>query len=416
MQVFFVTRFNPSPIGDGGNHRAYQIVHDLHQVIGPQNVTVINWKTWLGENVRLQTTNIDRRRTMKQRVARALPVLGRMNRMYERLPLLTVDEPIEQIRHPKSIALLYQSKGFRDYYTKQVLACHRPTVCLIDHPGFSDLIAINQKHSIPTIACTQNIESFDRATPLDGQTTAQIYLTAIDFANEFITLSQCQERFFISKVETAIFGGLGLQANYYPYRPVGAIRERMLTIRRQRNAKQIAAGRFLMLGSSSHSTTRNAFSWFVKQAQTHGLPPNSTVIIGGAGTEELQPFGAPIRGLEFRGWLPQEELDRLLTEVQAILIPQFTGFGTLTRLTEFSCAGIPVLVSRHPTFALDLPPGIDVVDDHWNSWYQRLGDYASYHGQNNIPLQVEECLEEENFNTFAQLFNELQDKRIEYFQ
>ena len=53
-------------------------------------------------------------------------------------------------------------------------------------------------------------------------------------------------------------------------------------------------------------------------------------------------------------------------------MPQRVGFGALTRLSELSCAGIPCIVSRHPTYAVDLPPGVEVVTDEWDTWYQAM--------------------------------------------
>lgn len=53
-------------------------------------------------------------------------------------------------------------------------------------------------------------------------------------------------------------------------------------------------------------------------------------------------------------------------------MPQRIGFGALTRFSELSCAGIPSIVSRHPTYAVDLPPGVEVVTDEWDAWYRAI--------------------------------------------
>ena len=37
MRAIFVSHFVPSPVGNGGNHRAYQIQHDLAQMVGEEN-------------------------------------------------------------------------------------------------------------------------------------------------------------------------------------------------------------------------------------------------------------------------------------------------------------------------------------------------------------------------------------------
>ena len=48
-------------------------------------------------------------------------------------------------------------------------------------------------------------------------------------------------------------------------------------------------------------------------------------------------------------------------ECRPIIVPQFSGFGSVTRLTELSCAGVPSLTPAHPTWAIDVPPGVHVT-------------------------------------------------------
>ncbi|NIO21886.1 MAG: hypothetical protein GTN76_14435, partial [Candidatus Aenigmarchaeota archaeon] len=194
----------------------------------------------------------------------------------------------------------------------------------------------------------------------------------VDFANEFHVLAQCAERLFISKVEAGLIGGLGLSAQYYPYRPVGLIRRRLEHTRRCRAKAQIERGLFLLLGSARHRSTRESFLWFVQQVQTHGLPNGARVIVGGLGTDSLLSPGVEVPGLEFRGWVQQDELDRVMMSARAVLMPQQVGFGSLTRLAELSCAGVPGIVSTHPTYAVDVPPGIEVVSDEWGNWYRAM--------------------------------------------
>ena len=131
-----------------------------------------------------------------------------------------------------------------------------------------------------------------------------------------------------------------------------------------------------MLGTGGHRSTWESFLWFVRSAQECGLPQGIRVVVSGRKTDQLLASGASVEGLELRGWLEQDELDKLLAQVQAVLVPQGSGFGALTRLPELSCAGIPAIVSRHPTYALDPPPGIDIVDDDWDSWCSGMEQIA----------------------------------------
>jgi hypothetical protein len=44
------------------------------------------------------------------------------------------------------------------------------------------------------------------------------------------------------------------------------------------------------------------------------------------------------------------------------------GFGALTRLSELACAGVPVLAFPHAAYAIDPPPGVQVLgDDSWTA-------------------------------------------------
>jgi glycosyltransferase involved in cell wall biosynthesis len=232
---------------------------------------------------------------------------------------------------------------------------------------------------------------------LDGRRWRR-YATAIDFANELSILTQGDERLFISKVEAGMVGGLGLSAYYYPYLPVGAIRQRLNEIRQQRSAERQEAGLFLMLGHAGHLTTREAMTWFVEQAQVHGLPEGIRVVVGGTRTDELCPVEGEVPGLEFRGWLEQPDLDRLLIQVKGVLAPQRRGFGALTRLPELACAGLPVITSRHTTYAINPTPGLYVATDDWRSWRERMtqlnqdsphvstADYDAWEEQQPRPL------------------------------
>jgi glycosyltransferase involved in cell wall biosynthesis len=173
-------------------------------------------------------------------------------------------------------------------------------------------------------------------------------------------------------VETGLLGGLGLSAYYYPYLPVGAIRQKLDMICRQRLEADQDPGLFLMLGSAGHHTVREAFAWFVQNAQAYGVPEGIRVLVGGSKTDELLPAGSSVPGLELQGWLEQSDLDRLLLQARGVLAPQQRGFGALTRLSELACAGLPVITSRHPTYALDPTPGLHIADDDWQSWCQQM--------------------------------------------
>ena len=376
MKVIFVTQFAPRPVGHGGDHRAYQILHDLEKTVGEDNVVVASiplWRESLSTHqpsspVMVRRSLIDTARSAGRKLI--LPRLA--YRALRRLHAAAMPRTVRLLPHSGSVTKLFSNRGFTRYCEQLLGDIDKPAVCVIEHVGFGHLITSNARKGIPTISCIQNIESFDRAAPVSLDERKHIYLASINFADEFRLLAQCDQRLFISKVETALIGGLGLPSHYYPYIPVGEIKESAVRIRRERAQGERTPGLFMMLGTARHQTTRESLSWFIENVRRFGLPQAIRVVVGGARTDELLPAGVSIPGVESRGWIEQRELDRLLMQVQAVLLPQRAGFGALTRLPELACAGVPAIVSRHPVYALDPPPGLHIVDDSWDNWCQAM--------------------------------------------
>ncbi|MFX0194958.1 MAG: hypothetical protein ACFFCW_02455 [Candidatus Hodarchaeota archaeon] len=360
--AIFITKFVPMDVGNGGHHRSYQILHDLELAVGRDNVKVISFERWLKKHPPPpQNLNVWAYigREMKRRVAyyRENPARVLANTIYT----------------PKEFSI----PEFMAYYQQVIENIPKPAVCIAQHTGFSELIYLNSQYDIPTISCIDNLEAFDRGNlenryPQSILSRRHMLARVIDFANEFQVLAQCIERLFISKVEAGLIGGLGLSAQHYPYIPVGLIRRRLEYVRRNRTKARIQPGLFLLVGSCEHCTTKESFLWFLQKARTNGLPNGVRVIVAGSQTDRLLPRGVEVPGLELKGWLQQRQLDQLMISTQAVLLPQLVGFGALTRFSELSCAGIPCIVLRHPTHAVDLPPGFEVVTDEWASWYYAM--------------------------------------------
>ncbi len=351
MKAIHVSHYNVRPVGHGGYHRTYQIQHDLELTVGKNNVVTI-------DNPRLRESQSPLIRVARK-IRRALI-----------LSAVYAENPYKLLAQTYFTRKLFSFPDLLAYYERVVKDIAEPAVCIIEHPGFADLVQINLRHGIPTISCTQNLEAFD--TSVLYRHKWGMYAKVIDFANEFGVFAQCAERLFISKVEAGLISGLGLPSYFYPYLPVGAIRERFERIRLERSKGHIEPGLFLMLGTAAHDTTKESFAWFVQNAQTYGLPSCIKVVVSGLQTDELLPPGTSVPGLELKGWLEQDDLDQLLVRAKAVLAPQRFGFGALTRLPELSCAGIPVVVSRHATYAIDPPPGLEIVNDDWDAWYAEM--------------------------------------------
>jgi hypothetical protein len=190
----------------------------------------------------------------------------------------------------------------------------------------------------------------------------------IDFANELRCLSRYSERFAISKVEAAILTGVGLSCRFYPYVPRGAVRAQLSHLAWRRQQQPPDRNLFLLVGTASHAPTRRSLDWFMRNTAEHGLPRGARVVVVGNRVQELLPSGLDVSGLEVRGRVPDTELSDLLACTGAALVPQRMGFGALTRLSELACAGVPVLAFPHAAYAIDPPPGVQVLgDDSWTA-------------------------------------------------
>lgn len=377
MKVVHVSHYELSSVGHGGYHRSYQIQYELEQLVGRENVITFDnpWQYWPSSGAW---------------ILRFVSLVRHGVTLY-------AENPYKLLFRTPFTRKLFSFPRLLTEYEKLVLDLRVRTVCVVEHPGFADLLPINAHYGIPTIICPQNLESFDVGVSSRWHKWGA-YTIALDFANEFEVFAQSTKRLFISKVEAALINGLGLLSHYYPYLPVGQIRERHLQIRQARAEGGVEPGLFLMLGTAKHETTGESFTWFVQNVQAHGLPGGVKVVVGGSGTDKLLPAASSVPGLELRGWLEQDELDRLLVRANAVLIPQRSGFGALTRLPELACAGIPAIVSRHATFALNPPPGLEILDDNcWDAWYAKIKEFARQEAQ--LPEDDYYAWEEEQPNT-----------------
>lgn len=364
MKVITLGRFEPIPVGHGGNHRSYQILWDCYKAVGETNVIPVTVSPWKPPN-----------KLAGKRYAVLWWKLRRHLRPWLRHPIRSLFGDTTHLDH-------FIVPGLLAKYEKLVHTASEPVVCVMEDVRFSPIIPLNEKYGIPTFICPHNIESLDVGLLKPGDKIHGI-ARFVDFLGEFTVLSRSNERFFISKAETALIGGVGLTVKYYPYWPVGEIAEGLQIVRQKRKPEHIEAGLFLIVGTAKHTPTVRSLQWFVKQLYTYGLPEGVKVVVVGRDTDKLLNIGeAPKEvGVEFRGWVEQEELDDLLSRVCGVLIPQFYGFGALTRLPELAMAGIPAIVSEHPLMAIDPLPGIIAVDKSWDAWYQAIQQLSTDQGE-----------------------------------
>jgi hypothetical protein len=366
--VVIVGIFPPSAVGTGGHHRSYQIAWDAKQVVSAERVKSLTWP--MVKELRELNAALDLQTNGEHHQA-----------LDDRLVPYTIDRVRRAVRKvrgnwfqllsPTHVVLSPWAEGaLLERYQSLVDSAGGDVVCVIEHPCFQALVEKNTSRGIPTIAAFHNLESLDVGGPLELGRRLRTWSRLGDVASELSVLGACDERLFISGVEAGFVSGIGMSAKHYPYRAVGEVANWLAGIRAKRAARVRArrSTTLVMLGSAVHPSTAKGFRWFLELVARHGLPKGVDVHVVGAGTDTLSPATNGRGGIHFRGWVSAQELEDLLVQADAAILPQREGFGALTRLPELTAAGIPVVTSEHASLATGQVAGVQVVDDEWESW------------------------------------------------
>ena len=355
MRYAFLSHFSPNACGHGGEHRSYQIAYELGKFTHQEFTAIYDIRLKracppvphrpLGERVLTKLT-----RLIKPPVQKRKPVHAES----------------DCARHPGLLRPNDDSirKRIRDLIT----ASDERITLLIEHPGFVALIPSDLRPQVRVLCLPQNMETIDAIVP-DTRRPSKL-LDEAEFSEELDALAQVDDRLVISFVEAGLLNSIGLPAEVYPYRPVGEIRAFGVRLRSERTPE---VGRFVLLGSSTHHTTREGMEWFFGELINDPLPQKICIDVVGSGTDALVSRLAPghpnIRGL---GFVPDDILYGMLSRATAVLAPQFRGMGTLTKLSELSLAGVPCVTGTHAQYPLDVPPGVCGLPMRWAPWRQRL--------------------------------------------
>ncbi|MBE2195507.1 MAG: glycosyltransferase [Anaerolinea sp.] len=349
-RILLLTSSPPAVEGHGGQHRTYQILHDLRQTPGVSEVEVFSSERYYHQ--------YRHDRGLRARFFRAAAAL------HMRIALLR-DNPLRLLRRNNYARRIYG--GWRvvgDY--RRLIAHKRPDLCVFDHTRFYPILRLNKRLGIPTIAACHNLDALHgRLSPHDP---LQIRSMLLDFGLELDALRQTEARLCISRVETAVLNGLGYPARYYPYWPVGQIAE---VLARTRARRQPQKGLFLILGSLYNDISREGVENFLGETFRRGLPEGVQIKGIGRGWERFSQQTQNLPQLEAHGFVPQETLEDYLSRAQGVLILTQSGFGVLTRLAEMSASGVPVICFPHPMYAIDPLPGITTVEN-WDKLWDAL--------------------------------------------
>lgn len=370
QNILFIHRHSLDPEGRGGHHRSYHIFTDLRAKFG-DTVNAVSLDT-------LSLKNPSRSSQVTRRIkARFNLALFALKVGYH--PEKVLNELLTQN------GVMFKTFGEAPItkYLEHIEKNGKPSLCVIDSPAFLSIIRYNKENGIKTVYCPQNIDSFDICAHTLTNLSSRINC-ALRWMVEQEALATCDERWMISKLEQNIISGLGLSALHYPYKPVGEIRERLLGIRAYRRTNPERSNTLLMFGSITHRTTFESFRWLLKNLQKSGLPEGIQLQVAGRGGEKLAEEFSSIPNLHIHGLLSQDDLDHLLKQTSLVLLPQLSGFGALTRISEMACSGIPVLTSQHALAAMSLPPGVTALPNNYEAWFNAIDNMNKYSGGQSV--------------------------------
>jgi hypothetical protein len=160
--------------------------------------------------------------------------------------------------------------------------------------------------------------------------------------SEIRNLGCCDAVFTISKEETWLLRLFGLNAFYLPYYSPREVETYLISVRHRREKRSPnVRKKFLLLGSATNKPTRVGLQLLIDYAETSTF--SFDMQVAGYGTASLRKANHP--NIEFYGAVPNDRLEQLLLETDAVLIYQPPTTGALTRIPEMLTAGIPVFVN-----------------------------------------------------------------------
>lgn len=361
MNVLLLTPYQPGSTGIGGDHRAYQIQCELESLPGVDLKILCmrrtpppakpSWRDRIRLRTRIQSA-------LKKLVERLVP--ARLQ------PLWTVigrelDGPNAPYlwRFPVTDSLLKEVTDLLDLGTVQMV--------IVEHPGWRRINDACRKRNIPVICCPQNLESLlFRASMSRGE---RIPALLHQLQGELEFFQTCNHVLFISRVEAGLAGGLQIPGtSYYPYYPGGHLKERLLAVKAARSHTPPDPELLLLIGSFPHPPIGDGMTWLVEQIARHGLPEGKKLVVIGKDSEKLAQKFPNLKGVTWRGWVEDTELDQWLQKASCVLVPLYHGFGALTRIYDTMTAGVPVIASRFATLAVEPHPLLQPVENRWEEW------------------------------------------------
>lgn len=303
-QLICNTKFKLDPFSDGGSKRSVQI----REVLERNGIPYVNDGFIIPTNT-----------PMVQLVKWALRAVGFISRHYPKKEIKSLSKYIQLVKYYALRIPIVMDK-YKD----------QDVDFLWENTNDRDMLYLLKATGHRVIGMPHNIESLVRGK------------SAIALGAEVANLRRCDAVFTISKEETWLLRLMGLNAHYFPYYPPQAAESFLLAIRRKREQRIPKPCKvFTLLGSATNIPTRSGMQALVDYAATQDLP--FKLIVAGYGTESLKPISNS--QIVFRGTLSNKELEKLLIDIDGIVIYQPPTTGALTRIPEMLLAGIPVFAN-----------------------------------------------------------------------
>ncbi len=240
--------------------------------------------------------------------------------------------------HENHLIMAYRLREFSKLWARSVTG--EIDIAIMEDPiYFMPLFKKLLRRRIPVIASCQNLE-----TLAPNQVKKK---WALDFFKEELeVLSRCRLVLTVSREEDVLLNNLGIPSIFIPYYPGESVLQRLLAVRESRSENQKEG--FLVIGNAKNLQTREGIEKLGRYWQENHLEAAAgKLLLGGLKSDEFFTPGQFGDSVEFLGPLTNEALDEILSRVKACICYQQSGSGSLTRICDMLCAGVPVLANTY---------------------------------------------------------------------
>jgi hypothetical protein len=343
----------------GGARRTYQLLYELRRAFGADGVSFATYD--------------DLRRSPAPRANRIGDAIAQVGARVRKLS----ENPLHLVHKSGFSALL---RNVRRSYRELLRQLPQLAFCIVEDPNLALLREINDAANVRTILAPWCLNSLTQYLPqlahgLEAARTISDTVgdrTAVRAAgaflgDELLLHARAEHSWLLSQVEQGFLRSLGLSVDYVPFYPVGDAMTQLLALRGRRSTGTIDRDLFVISGSPIPQNNL-ALSDFLATLDQTRLAPSVRIIV--AGFEELPANLAPYfcGKVQFLGRLDTAAFEDLLIRARAVLVPQVTGFGCLTRIPDMLAAGIPVVADAMTASATGALPGAAYVAAGENRW------------------------------------------------